>query len=167
MAGRDRWTKRGRSAGRRSPTARRLTDFASWCEAQGGDPRAVDDPLALPARAAEDRLEMLRRAASSRLWRRGRSATRPCCSARAGLAWTAPIDHAVGVILHKKVGDAVRVGEPLCTLLVNDESRLRGGVCTDPGSLHHRRGARCAAAARGRADRGLAGAARRGPPSQV
>ena len=35
-----------------------------------------------------------------------------------------PVDHAVGVILHKKVGDAVQIGEPLCTLLVNDESRL-------------------------------------------
>ena len=36
-----------------------------------------------------------------------------------------PVDHAVGVILHKKVGDPVTVDEPLCTLLVNDESRLR------------------------------------------
>jgi pyrimidine-nucleoside phosphorylase len=36
-----------------------------------------------------------------------------------------PIDHAVGVIVHKKVGDAVAAGEPLCTLLVNEESRLR------------------------------------------
>jgi pyrimidine-nucleoside phosphorylase len=35
-----------------------------------------------------------------------------------------PVDHAVGVILHKKVGDRVLVDEPLCTLLVNDESRL-------------------------------------------
>ena len=35
------------------------------------------------------------------------------------------LDHAVGVVLHKKVGDAVDVGEPLCTLLVKDESRLR------------------------------------------
>jgi hypothetical protein len=35
-----------------------------------------------------------------------------------------PIDHAVGVILHKKVGDAVDRDEPLCTLLVNDEARL-------------------------------------------
>ena len=34
------------------------------------------------------------------------------------------IDPAVGVILHKKVGDPVAQGEPLCTLLVNDESRL-------------------------------------------
>jgi pyrimidine-nucleoside phosphorylase len=35
-----------------------------------------------------------------------------------------PVDHAVGVILHKKIGDSVGVEEPLCTLLVNDESRL-------------------------------------------
>ena len=35
-----------------------------------------------------------------------------------------PIDPAVGVILHKKVGDPVEAGEPLCTVLVNDESRL-------------------------------------------
>ena len=34
------------------------------------------------------------------------------------------IDHAVGVILHKKQGAATEIGEPLCTLLVNDESRL-------------------------------------------
>ena len=34
------------------------------------------------------------------------------------------IDPAVGVLLHKKVGDPVEEGEPLCTLLVNDESRL-------------------------------------------
>jgi thymidine phosphorylase len=35
-----------------------------------------------------------------------------------------PVDHAVGVILHKKAGDAVDVNEPLFTMLVNDESRL-------------------------------------------
>jgi thymidine phosphorylase len=34
------------------------------------------------------------------------------------------VDHAVGVILHKKIGDFAAKGEPLCTLLVNDESRL-------------------------------------------
>jgi thymidine phosphorylase len=34
------------------------------------------------------------------------------------------IDPAVGLILHKKIGDPVGVGEPLCTLLVNDEREL-------------------------------------------
>ena len=28
------------------------------------------------------------------------------------------------MILHKKVGDAVEAGEPLCTVLVNDEPAL-------------------------------------------
>jgi thymidine phosphorylase len=30
----------------------------------------------------------------------------------------------VGVLLHKKTGEPVEAGEPLCTVLVNDESRL-------------------------------------------
>ena len=34
------------------------------------------------------------------------------------------IDPAVGVILHKKVGDRVEPGEPLCTILVGDEAEL-------------------------------------------
>jgi thymidine phosphorylase len=34
------------------------------------------------------------------------------------------IDPAVGIILHKKIGDAVEEGEPLCTLLINDDSYL-------------------------------------------
>ena len=32
------------------------------------------------------------------------------------------IDPAVGVLLHKKLGDRVDAGEPLCTVLVNDTS---------------------------------------------
>lgn len=35
------------------------------------------------------------------------------------------IDHAVGVILHKKVGDQVEEGTPVATLFVNDESNLK------------------------------------------
>ena len=31
------------------------------------------------------------------------------------------IDHAVGLELHKKTGDAVAVGEPLCTVLYNND----------------------------------------------
>ena len=54
-----------------------------------------------------------------------------------------PVDHAVGVILHKKVGDSVRVDEPLCTLLVNDQSRLEEADRPDPECVHVRCGARC------------------------
>ncbi|HEY9854488.1 MAG TPA: hypothetical protein V6D05_02035, partial [Stenomitos sp.] len=36
----------------------------------------------------------------------------------------APIDLAVGVMLHKKVGDKVEKGETLAHLLVNDETKV-------------------------------------------
>ena len=34
------------------------------------------------------------------------------------------IDPAVGLILHKKVGDPVKAGEALCTILYNSDARL-------------------------------------------
>jgi pyrimidine-nucleoside phosphorylase len=34
------------------------------------------------------------------------------------------IDHAVGLIIHKKVGDRVQKGEPLFTIHANDKSKL-------------------------------------------
>lgn len=36
-----------------------------------------------------------------------------------------PIDHAVGFLILKKVGDAVQEGEPLCEIHANDEVRLK------------------------------------------
>jgi pyrimidine-nucleoside phosphorylase len=34
------------------------------------------------------------------------------------------VDHAVGVVLHKKVGDSVREGDPLLSIHANDEARM-------------------------------------------
>jgi pyrimidine-nucleoside phosphorylase len=34
------------------------------------------------------------------------------------------IDPAVGLVFHKRIGDAVQRGEPLCTLHYNSETRL-------------------------------------------
>jgi thymidine phosphorylase len=34
------------------------------------------------------------------------------------------IDPAVGIVVHKKVGDAVHAGEPLCTIYYNSDTRL-------------------------------------------
>ena len=36
----------------------------------------------------------------------------------------APVDYAVGIVLHKQVGDAVSVGEVLATLYINDRAEL-------------------------------------------
>jgi len=35
-----------------------------------------------------------------------------------------PIDHAVGFLIHKKVGDKVAAGEPLFEIHANDEAKL-------------------------------------------
>ncbi len=45
------------------------------------------------------------------------------------------IDPAVGVILHKKSGSEVRAGESLCTVLVNDESRLEEALALFQGAF--------------------------------
>ncbi len=100
-----------------------LERFRRLVEEQGADPRIVDDPALLPA----PRRKVVLKAPRSGFVRF--LAARPIGQATmllgAGRArMDSPVDHAVGVILHKKVGDSVEIDEPLCTLLVNDETRL-------------------------------------------
>ena len=40
------------------------------------------------------------------------------------------IDPAVGLIMHKRVGDTVQAGEAICTLYVNDEKNLEDAIST-------------------------------------
>jgi pyrimidine-nucleoside phosphorylase len=100
-----------------------LDRFRRLVKEQGGDPGAVDDLTRLPAPRRQVVLKAPKSGFVSVL------AARPIGHATmllgAGRArMDSPVDHAVGVILHKKIGDSVGVEEPLCTLLVNDESRL-------------------------------------------
>ncbi|MGP0069221.1 MAG: thymidine phosphorylase [Isosphaeraceae bacterium] len=100
-----------------------LERFGRMVEAQGGDRRVVEDDSFLPA---PSRRIVLRSSLSGYV---RALAARPVGHATmllgAGRArMDSPIDHAVGVILHKKLGEPVEVDEPLCTLFVNDESRL-------------------------------------------
>ncbi len=100
-----------------------LERFRRLVEAQGGDPRVVDDPARLPA--ARRKVDLLARSSGFV----GSLAARPVGQATmllgAGrIRMDSAIDHAVGVLLHKKTGDPVTRDEPLCTLFVNDESQL-------------------------------------------
>jgi pyrimidine-nucleoside phosphorylase len=100
-----------------------LERFRRLVAAQGGDPRAVDDPTVLPSAR---RSVILKSPASGFVTS---LAARPIGHATMLLGagrsrMDSSIDHAVGVILHKKVGAAVQEGEPLCTMLMNDEARL-------------------------------------------
>jgi pyrimidine-nucleoside phosphorylase len=100
-----------------------LRRFQQNVELQGGDPRVCDDVARLP-KAAET-VPLLAE-------EEGR-VTRIACRAvgHAGMLLGAGretvdsrVDAAVGIVLHKKVGDLVVAGEPLMTLHVNDRRRL-------------------------------------------
>jgi pyrimidine-nucleoside phosphorylase len=92
-------------------------------ELQGGDPRVCDDTALLPrARETVD----LKSEFDGRVTAIGCRAV-----GRAGMllgggreTLESRIDPAVGMVLHKKVGDLVIEGEPLVTVHVNDRSRL-------------------------------------------
>jgi pyrimidine-nucleoside phosphorylase/thymidine phosphorylase len=100
-----------------------LRKFQQVIELQGGDPRVCDDTALLPR--AREVVEL--RAATD-----GRIAAIGCRAVgHAGMLLGAgretvdsAIDPAVGIVLHKKVGDLVIVGEPLLTLHVNDRKHL-------------------------------------------
>jgi pyrimidine-nucleoside phosphorylase/thymidine phosphorylase len=104
-----------------------LDRFRRLVAAQGGDPRVLDDPGRLPQ--AQNRLDLpAPRAGIVRAL-----AARPIGQATmllgAGRARVeSRIDPAVGVLLHKKVGDPVAAGEPLCTVLINDEAHLEAAL---------------------------------------
>src|SRR5262249_23636060 len=105
-----------------------LERFHGMVAAQGGNPDFLRDPSGLPAPRRRIDLPAPRTGVVLDL------AARPIGQATmllgAGRARVdSSIDPSVGVILHKKVGAPVREGEPLCTILVNDESRL-GEVST-------------------------------------
>ena len=97
--------------------------FRDWIAGQGGDTAYVDDPSLLPQATLIEPLPS------------------PCSGYVAGLdamevGLTAallgggrtrkgdPIDHAVGVVLAKKIGDYVKKNEPLLTIHANDEQKL-------------------------------------------
>jgi pyrimidine-nucleoside phosphorylase len=96
-----------------------LAKMRACVAAQGGDPRAVDDYGLLPT--ARRRHQVVAAAAG---WVTAIDAEEVGVAAmRLGagrLKKEDAVDPAVGVLLHKKVGDRVAAGEPLATLLLND-----------------------------------------------
>ncbi|WP_233578119.1 thymidine phosphorylase [Tautonia sociabilis] len=97
-----------------------LDRFRRVIEAQGGDPRVVDDLTLLPVPTLLRDVPSPRKGVVTAA--RARPIGRAAMLLGAGRARAEDgIDHAVGVLLHKKVGDRVAEGEPLCTVLANAE----------------------------------------------
>ena len=99
-----------------------LDKFRQMVELQGGDPRTIDDPKKLP----EARHTMTVSSPKS-----GYLAGLQC--EQVGTACVIlgggreqkedSVDPAVGIVLHKKIGEAVSTGEPLATIHYNTETR--------------------------------------------
>jgi pyrimidine-nucleoside phosphorylase len=108
---------------RRMKDGSALAKFREFIAGQHGDVSQVDDPERLPQ--PDQRIPVL--AEKGGFIQAIHAEEVGLCAMRLGAGRATKedsIDHAVGVILHKKVGDAVQAGEPLATLLVNRTDTL-------------------------------------------
>ena len=97
--------------------------FRVLVQAQGGDVSYVDDPSKFPRAKFVEVVNAPRSGSISQV--HARSVGEASVTLGAGRAKKSDIvDHAVGFVIHKKVGDRVQMGEPLFTIHANDESKL-------------------------------------------
>ena len=125
-AARGRSPRRARAVAAAIADGRGLAKLEEIVAAQGGDPRRDPRSRAAPARPAHVRGP---RAG-------GRRSSRQIDAEALGLAAVAlgagrarvedRVDPAVGIVVHKRLGDRVERGEPLCTVHEGDRSEPRG-----------------------------------------
>jgi pyrimidine-nucleoside phosphorylase len=100
-----------------------LARFHAVIEAQDGDPRVLDDPKLLPRAGRQytvtsDRAGFVRGIETDQIgrvvmdWGGGRRRLED------------KIDHGVGLYIHAKLGESLRMGDPIVTAYYNDESKL-------------------------------------------
>ncbi len=100
-----------------------LAKFRELVEAQGGDVRMVDDPNLLPQARYQEVLPAEESGFIAQL--NAQMVARASLELGAGRERKEdPIDPAVGVVVHGKVGDRVQKGAPLFTVHANDEAKL-------------------------------------------
>lgn len=100
-----------------------LEKFAAMIAAQGGDPRIVEQPALLPRAARQEAIRSPSNGFVTKL--DARAIGRASMGLGAGRETVdSAIDPSVGIVLHKKISDAVEKGEPLCTVFYNQPSRF-------------------------------------------
>jgi pyrimidine-nucleoside phosphorylase len=100
-----------------------LEKFRVLVQAQGGDVSFVDDISRFPRARFIEVVEAPRSGFISQV--HARAVGEAAVALGAGRAKKSdPIDHSVGFLIHKKVGDHVERGEPLFTVHANDAARL-------------------------------------------
>ena len=102
---------------------RAWSKFRELVHAQEGDLRFVDDPHRLPAAALVETVPAPQN--GFLLAQDAREIGETSVGLGAGRAKKSdPIDHAVGIVLHHKVGDYVKKGEALFTIHANDRGKF-------------------------------------------
>src|SRR5579871_2006084 len=99
-----------------------LERFQQMVELQGGDPRVVDDPKRLPQAQHKTQVKSTRSGYISAM--QCEQIGTACVILGGGRERKEDsVDPAVGIVLHKKIGDRVAAGEPLATVHYNDQGR--------------------------------------------
>jgi pyrimidine-nucleoside phosphorylase len=99
-----------------------LDKFRQMVELQGGDARVVDDPKKLPQ--AKHAMTLCSPRTGYVAFLQCEQVGTACVVLGGGRERKEDsVDPAVGIVLHKKVGDAISVGEPLATIHYNAETR--------------------------------------------
>ncbi len=100
-----------------------LKCFRLLVQAQGGDPSYVDDPQKFPRADFVEAVSAARSGFISRV--HARLVGEAAVTLGAGRARkTDLIDHAVGLVVHCKVGDFIKQGQPLFTIHANNQASL-------------------------------------------
>ena len=103
-----------------------LAKLREMIAAQGGDPKVVDDPSRLPTASIVKTIRSPK--CGSLLAIDAETIGQTMTALGAGREKKGdPVDHRIGVIFHRKVGDDVAVGDPLFTLQLTDPQTV-GGV---------------------------------------
>lgn len=100
-----------------------LDRFRKMVELQGGDPRVIDDPKGLPQAGRSRQVLCAKNGYISSL--QCEQIGTACVILGGGRERKEDsVDPAVGIVLHKKVGDPVAAEEPLATIYYNSETRV-------------------------------------------
>ncbi|RME04440.1 MAG: thymidine phosphorylase [Deltaproteobacteria bacterium] len=105
-----------------------LARFRKMVALQGGDPAVVEDPRNVLPQARHEREYPASKAGFVQAIDTEAIGIAAALLGAGRMTMEDRIDPAVGLLVHKKIGDPVRKGEPLVTLRYNDEDRLTAAL---------------------------------------
>ncbi|MCC6929796.1 MAG: thymidine phosphorylase [Gemmatimonadaceae bacterium] len=109
--------------------------FQRIIEAQGGDPRVVDDPSRLPQAKEVEIFTAPTAGVIARV--EPRAVGRGIIALGGGRTrMDDAIDPSVGFVIRARPGDVVRVGEPIATIFARDEAGIAAGMASLAESFH-------------------------------